>query len=197
MTQPPVFSLPEPPPGWPERDAGISLCMIVRDEERFLPDALESVRGVVDEMCIVDTGSRDTTVEIARRAGARIREIAWEDDFSKARNAALEMATYRWILVIDADERLSPRSRDFVRELRDRPAELTGLWVRCFNFTDDYKGTGAMSNALVRIFPNHGRIRYRNPIHEIVALDGSQSGVPAVLSPVEIIHLGYMQDVMR
>lgn len=197
MSQPPVFSLPEPPPGWRQRDAGISLCMIVRDEERFLGDALESVRGVVDEICIVDTGSRDATLEIARRAGARIREIPWEDDFSKARNAALAMASRRWILVLDADERLAPRSRELVAQLRDQPAHLTGLWVRCYNFTDDYKGTGAMSNALVRIFPNDERVRYRNKLHEFIALDGSEAGMPAVLSPIEIIHLGYMQDVMR
>jgi tetratricopeptide (TPR) repeat protein len=199
VTQPPVFSvdaLPVPPRDWPKREAGISLCMIVRDEERFLPEALESAREVVDEICIVDTGSSDGTIEIARRAGARVNEIAWEDDFSKARNAALAMATKRWILVIDADERLSPRSHAILRELRTREAHLTGLWTRIYNFTEDYKGTGAMSNVLVRVFPNHERIRYRNPIHEFVALDGSEKGMPALLSTIEIVHLGYRSDVM-
>lgn len=171
--------------------------MIVRDEERFLADALESVRGVVDEICVVDTGSRDRTIEIARTAGARVREIRWEDDFAKARNAALEMATLQWIFVLDADERLAPRSRDALAAIRTLPAHLTGVWVRCFNFAEDYKGTGAMSHALVRVFPNHERIRYRNRIHEIVALDGSEDGVPAVRSQIDIIHLGYTQEVMR
>lgn len=170
--------------------------MIVRDEERFLPEALESVRGVVDEICIVDTGSRDATLQIARDAGARIRELAWENDFSRARNAALEMATHRWILVLDADERLSPRSRDFVRELGSRPAHLTGLWARIYNFAEDYKGTGAMSNTLVRLFPNHERLRYRNSIHEFVALDNDERGMPSLRSPTEIIHHGYRDDVM-
>jgi glycosyltransferase involved in cell wall biosynthesis/Flp pilus assembly protein TadD len=192
-----IDDLPAPPAGWQTRPAGISLCMIVRDEERFLADALASVRGVVDEICIVDTGSRDATLEIARNAGARVRKIAWENDFSRARNAALEMAMRRWIFVLDADERLSPRSRELLTALRTHPAHLSGLWVRCFNFTEDYKGTGAMSNALVRIFPNHERIRYRNPIHEFVALDGNEAGMPAVLSGVEIVHLGYRADVMR
>ena len=171
--------------------------MIVRDEERFLSEALESVRGVVDEICIVDTGSRDTTLEIARGAGARVREIVWEDDFSAARNAALEMATRRWIFVLDADERLAPKSRETLTALREQPAHLTGLWVRCFNFAKDYKGSGAMSNALIRVFPNHERIRYRNRIHEIAALDGSEDGVPALRSKIDIIHLGYSDDVMR
>ena len=192
-----IRDLPAPPAGWPTRPAGISLCMIVRDEERFLGDALASVKGVVDEICIVDTGSRDATLDIAREAGARIRQIAWENDFSDARNAALEMATKRWIFVLDADERLAPRSREFLTALRSHPAYLTGLWTRCFNFTEDYKGTGAMSNALVRIFPNNQRIRYRNAIHEFVALDGNEAGMPALLSGIEIIHLGYRADVMR
>jgi glycosyltransferase involved in cell wall biosynthesis/Tfp pilus assembly protein PilF len=188
--------LPKPPGDWPKRQAGVSLCMIVRDEERFLGDALESVRGVVDELCIVDTGSQDKTLEIARRAGARIEEITWEGDFSKARNVALAMASRRWILVLDADERLSPRSREIIGALGAQPAYLTGVWVRCYNFTEDYKGTGAMSNALVRVFPNDERIRYRNKIHEFVALDGSEQGMPAMVSPIEIIHLGYRDDIM-
>ncbi len=109
--------LPKPPKGWPQRQAGVSLCMIVRDEERYLADALESVRGVVDEICIVDTGSKDRTLEIAQGAGARTEEIAWPGDFSKARNVALAMASRRWILVLDADERLSPRSREIIGAL--------------------------------------------------------------------------------
>lgn len=197
MHTPGIDDLPAPPAGWPARPVGISLCMIVRDEERFLDEALASVRGVVDEICIVDTGSVDSTREIARKAGARIREVAWEDDFSKARNAALEMATKRWIFVLDADERLAPRCRKMLAGLRTRPAHLTGLWTRCYNFSEDYKGTGAMSNALVRIFPSHERIRYRNRIHEFVALDGNEVGMPAILSGIEIVHLGYREDVMR
>ncbi|MBV8074455.1 MAG: glycosyltransferase [Candidatus Eremiobacteraeota bacterium] len=192
-----MTELPAPPRGWPQLPPGISLCMIVRDEEVFLGDALESVRGVVDEICIVDTGSTDRTVEIATAAGARVRNLAWENDFSKARNASLEMATKRWILVLDADETLSPNSRELVRSLRTKAAHLTGLWLRCYNLSDDFRGTGAMSNAIVRIFPNHERLRYRNVIHEFIALDGSEAGMPAVLSPVEIVHRGYLQDVMR
>ncbi|HEY1729799.1 MAG TPA: glycosyltransferase [Candidatus Baltobacteraceae bacterium] len=191
-----MLDLPEPPNGWPQRRAGVSLCMIVRDEERFLGDALASVRGVVDEICIVDTGSKDETLEIARKAGARIHEISWENNFAKARNAALALATHRWILVLDADERLSPRSREIVKELGAQSAHLTGLWTRIFNFTEDYKGTGAMSNMLVRFFPNDERIRYRNPIHEFIALDGNETGMPAKVSPIELIHFGYRDDVM-
>ena len=82
--------------------------MIVRDEESRLPACLESIRPAVDEIVIVDTGSTDRTVEIARSFGARVEVHPWQGDFSQARNIALELACGTWILYIDADERLRP-----------------------------------------------------------------------------------------
>lgn len=87
--------------------ARLSLCMIARDEERFLPGCLASVRGVVDEVVITDTGSTDGTVDIARAFGAIVRFLAWPGDFSVARNDALEGTSGDWILWLDADERLA------------------------------------------------------------------------------------------
>jgi len=179
------------------RPAGISLCMIVKDEERFLADALRSVAGVVDEICIVDTGSTDGTLAIAREFGARIAQIAWSDDFSAARNAALALATRRWIFVLDADERLVPESRDALRAIGASPARGRGCWIACRNLADDFKGTGAMTNAIVRLFPNDPRIRYRNAIHEYVTCDGLESGLPSDLAPIEIVHLGYLSEIVR
>jgi tetratricopeptide (TPR) repeat protein len=181
----------------PDRPAGISLCMIVKDEERFLADALRSVAGVVDELCIVDTGSTDATVEIARRFGARVERLAWNDDFSAARNAALALATRRWIFVLDADERLAGDSREALRAIGAAPARGRGCWIACRNLADDYKGTGAMTNAIVRLFPNDERIRYRNPIHEYVTRDGAESGLPSDRSPIEIVHFGYLSEIVR
>lgn len=82
----------------------ISLTMIVKNEERCLARCLESVKGIVDEMIIVDTGSSDQTKEIAEQYGAKVYDFTWCDDFSKARNYALSKATYNWRLVLDADE---------------------------------------------------------------------------------------------
>ena len=87
----------------------IGAAMIVRNEERFLDDCLASIAGQVDEIVLVDTGSTDLTLEIAGRYGARIIEYPWSDDFSAARNHALDHASSDWILYIDADERLGPR----------------------------------------------------------------------------------------
>lgn len=190
------FNLPLPPRGWPQRLPGISLCMIVRDEERFLAECLASVQGVVDEINVVDTGSTDATPEIAARFGARVERRLWRDDFAWARNEALALATRRWILVLDADERLVPESARELVALRTTPAHLCGLWVRCRNLVDDFKGTGAMTNALVRVFPNHPRLRYRNAVHEFVCLDGSPYGMEAVNTALEIEHHGYLREVI-
>ena len=86
----------------------ITLCLIVRDEERFLPGCLASVAGAVGQIVVVDTGSRDRTREIAAAAGAALVDHPWAEDFAAARNAALPYVTGQWILVLDADERLAP-----------------------------------------------------------------------------------------
>ena len=84
----------------------LSVCMIVRDEEKNLPRCLESVESVADELIIVDTGSKDNTISIAKDFGAKIFHFEWCDDFSAARNQYLKYATGNWILQIDADEEL-------------------------------------------------------------------------------------------
>ena len=90
----------------------LSATLIVRDEERNLRDCLGSIDGVVDEVVVVDTGSTDGSVEIARELGARVDLPPWRGDFSEARNVALEEARGEWILYLDADERLRPVDRD-------------------------------------------------------------------------------------
>jgi glycosyltransferase involved in cell wall biosynthesis len=93
----------------------ISLCLIVRDEARDLPACLASVNALCDELVVVDTGSRDETVRLATEAGARVVHFAWCDDFAAARNASIAAARGRWVLVLDADERLTADSHARIR----------------------------------------------------------------------------------
>jgi tetratricopeptide (TPR) repeat protein len=190
------FGLPRPGPGMPELPAGISLCMIVKDEERFIEMCLRSVAAHVDEICIVDTGSTDRTLEIAARFGARVVHRPWRDDFAWARNEALKMATKRWILVLDADEELDAVSHEVLRTMRTVPAALSGIWLRCQNLSDDYKGTGASSHALVRFFPNNARLRYKSAVHEYITLDELATGIDAKNSPLSITHHGYLSEIV-
>jgi tetratricopeptide (TPR) repeat protein len=190
------FGLPHPPAGFPQKPPGISLCMIVKNEEKFLPHCLQSVAGIVDEINVVDTGSTDATVEIAKSFGARVEHREWRNDFAWARNEALSLATKRWVLVLDADEELDAGSREMLIGMKIVPAHLIGLWVRCYNLADDYKGTGSSSHALGRFFPNNPRIRYRSPIHEFISLDQNITGLDCKPSLISITHHGYLKGVV-
>ena len=107
--------------------------MIVRDEEEHLGVCLASLAGIVDDVVVVDTGSVDDTIAIATRLGAWVYHHAWTDDFSAARNVALDHADGRWILYIDADERLRPIVRDRVVALLEHAEEVAlPVWLRPF-----------------------------------------------------------------
>jgi len=144
----------------------LTLCMIVRDEEALLARCLAAVAGVVDEVCVLDTGSGDATVEIAREHGARVAPFVWCDDFAAARNASLDLvpeAGGGWILVLDADEALvADGARERLLEFAARhPGEAGHLLVE--NLADD----GPASRAEVtRFFPAGPQWRYRGRIHE-------------------------------
>jgi glycosyltransferase involved in cell wall biosynthesis len=104
------------PIAWPElpdpnREPRLSVCMIVKDEERFLGQCLASVRDIADELIVIDTASTDRTVEIAQEHGAHVGHFKWCNDFAAARNASIITATGDWILFLDADEELSPTEK--------------------------------------------------------------------------------------
>jgi tetratricopeptide (TPR) repeat protein len=191
-----LYGLPEPPAGWPQKPAGISLCMIVKNEERFLEQCLESVADVVDEINIVDTGSTDGTIEIARRFGARIERREWRNDFAWARNESLAMATKRWVLQLDADEVLEENSRAELRAVGSVPAHLTALLVRCTNVMDDAQKNGSVSHAVTRIFPNHPEIRFRGRVHEFPAVGSDETTIVSLPTNIRIRHFGYLDAVV-
>lgn len=170
--------------------------MIVRDEARFLPACLASVAGVVDEVVVVDTGSRDGTPEIARRHGARVLYRPWEDHFGAARNAALEQATGDWILVLDADEALHPDDRSALRRLLEHPT-AEGFVCRVLSFLGPAPGDAFVTDPACRLFRNRPVYRYREAIHEemgrvIARHAGRERLVPA---DVRILHYGYLDGV--
>jgi len=94
----------------------LSLAMIVKNEEFVISNCLSSVRGLVDEMVLVDTGSTDYTKIIAKTIGAKVIDFEWVDDFSAARNESLKYCTSDWILVLDADESIDLIDHQTIRE---------------------------------------------------------------------------------
>ena len=175
----------------------ISLCMIVRNEEHFLRDALTSVEGVVDEICIVDTGSTDGTIAVAESFGARITHIAWRDDFAWARNASLALATGAWILVLDADERLAPGSRDALRALRSERPDGQGRWLRCRNLKRRAAGDRGVDQ---RDRPDLSERAQRFATGErctSLSLVRARNAASVPRRPrIEIFHYGYLPEIM-
>jgi glycosyltransferase involved in cell wall biosynthesis len=132
----------------------------VRDEERTLAACLESARDLVDEICIVDTGSTDRTQEIARSFGAKLRTVPWKDSFAEARNASLEMASGDWILVLDADETIRPEAGPELRKLAAQTAVL-GAFARLI----DHACSEASEDWVMRFFKNDPEHRFVGAIH--------------------------------
>jgi tetratricopeptide (TPR) repeat protein len=146
-------------PSFGSGDPLLSATLIVRNEERFLGDCLRSIQDVADEIVVVDTGSTDRTRHIARNLGARLYDFPWTDDFSAARNHALDRARGAWILYIDADERLRPCDADDLRVQLSDPAYVAYrvlLHARP-NLTPYWE---------MRLFRNDPSIRFRGVMHE-------------------------------
>ncbi len=184
--------------------AKISLCMIVRDEEALLGGCLASVRGAVDEVIVVDTGSRDGTKRVAQEAGARVYDFAWCNDFAKARNESLRRARGEWVLVLDADERLAPGSAARLRHLVHRAKFDLGM-LRLHDATrldasaEDVL-SGRAREAEVQLVPrllrNTDGLAYVDPVHENVTPWLKRRGMRMVAVEVDIIHLGATLEIV-
>lgn len=167
--------------------------MIVKNEAKNLPRCLDSVRGVVDEIVIVDTGSTDDTVAVAEKYGARILHFTWCDDFAAARNEAVGHARGSWILALDADETLAREARRKLRSLLTDDRYQAHL----LNIRSPLKGTrsqAAVINAWPRVFRNRPEIRYEGRVHEQISPSIARIGGTIAATDLVIDHLGYHQD---
>ena len=126
--------------------ARISQCMIVKNEEKNIERALSWGKGIVSEQIVVDTGSTDRTVELAKQMGARVYHFEWIDDFAAAKNYAISKARYEWIALLDADEYFlendARKLLAYIQELQDTDYDIIlSSWVHldnaggCISFT--------------------------------------------------------------
>jgi GT2 family glycosyltransferase/cytochrome c-type biogenesis protein CcmH/NrfG/predicted SAM-dependent methyltransferase len=174
----------------------VSLCMIAKNEERFLADCLASVDGVVDEIVFVDTGSTDRTIEIAKGCGAAIYQFEWTENYSDARNEALKHATGDWILMLDADERLDPAAKAAI--LRAVRASDTDAYELLFhNYCREGSSSPDIVHRVCRLMRNRPEYRFQGRIHEnnvpsIVASGGVIRELDAIVH-----HYGYRADVKK
>ncbi|TAK26885.1 MAG: tetratricopeptide repeat protein [Chloroflexota bacterium] len=178
----------------------ISLCMIVKDEEKNLRRCLESVRGHVDEMVVVDTGSSDRTPEIAQELGARVLHFQWTDNFAAARNYAVQNATGDWVLHLDADEELETSTASSLRSLLARIGSRLGCYrlpvVNLIGKPDRPSKLLSYQRRLFRRQPE--MIRYVGIIHEQVqCLTGDRNWILESTDDFRIIHYGYLPQAYQ
>jgi tetratricopeptide (TPR) repeat protein len=161
----------------------LSLCMIVKDEEKFLPTCLESIRDYVDEIIIVDTGSTDRTIEIAERYNAKVYHHAWENSFSKARNYSLKYATCDWIIWLDADEEVDKEDAHKLKEvIKDNTVDVIHIPV----FNKPVGGKNSSVSNLEKIFRNHIGIYFEGIVHNCLKYSGPSKNVN-----IRQYHYGY------
>lgn len=173
----------------------VSLCMIVRNEAPNLPRCLSSTRDVVSEMIIVDTGSKDDTVQIARSFGATVVHEPWRDDFAAARNRGLDLATGEWVLLLDADEQLAEPGKQHIPGMLAIP-EVEGWLAPMINLLGDDRAGNEEISLNLKLIRNRRPYRFEGAVHEQIlpSILAAKPDAKIVLSPMRIIHYGYRDD---
>lgn len=182
----------------------ITLSMIVKNEEKMLRGCLDSVHKLVDEIVIVDTGSTDKTIEIAKEFGAKVYNFNWIDDFAAARNESLRHSNGKWILYLDADERISQMEINKFRDSLSKLDENTGGLI-CTIESPHANLTGGTSDvhrgSYPRIFRNLGieKVKFQGRVHEQISPSLKENNLVLLQSDIIIYHLGYDQsrDIME
>lgn len=189
----------------------ISLCMIVKDEQDWIRQCIESVQSIVGEVIVVDTGSTDRTVEIAKELGAKVFFQEWESDFAKARNFSIEKAKGEWILILDADEAIAKKDLPALKKLTKdkkicweflqrhysndhRLSEFTPVSGEYPEWEEGHRGY--FESNCVRLFPNNAGLYYEGRVHELVEHSIRKIGKHKIKrTEVRIQHFGHTDKV--
>ncbi|MFH1026281.1 MAG: glycosyltransferase, partial [Nitrospirota bacterium] len=189
----------------------LSVCMIAKNEEKYIARCLASLTPVADEIIIVDTGSTDRTKDIARAFGAQVYDLPWTDDFSTPRNHSLSFAKGQWVLVHDADEVISSRDYDKLKDIigqktpqllaytlttrtyTNNPSAV-GWNLNSGEYPDEEESAGWLSSTKTRLFRNDRRIRFENQVHEFVEPSLASAGVKIKHCTIPIHHYGKLDQ---
>ena len=177
----------------------ISVCYIVKNEAANLTRSLSTVNAFADELVVADTGSEDASKEIAARAGAKVLDFPWRDDFAAAKNFALDAATGDWIVFLDADEGfLHPASvRAAVDALSAVCPPLAAVRVEMVEIDGDDGGRESGRDRLLRLFRRLPELRYQGRIHENIARMGGALRLGFADDRLSLYHTGYSSSIIR
>jgi len=191
-------------------DDKVSLCMIVKNEEKHLAKCLLSVKPLVDEMVVVDTGSTDRTKDIAKVFGAKVYDFEWTDDFSEARNFSISHSSGSWIFIMDADEVISPLDHEEFKNIVEKQtsksvaysletrnytlnANTVGWRANEGKYSKEEAGTGWYPSVKVRLFKSADHIRFQFPVHEMVDPSLKASDMEIERCGIPIHHYGQLE----
>lgn len=192
-------------------ETSISLCLIVRNEQAFLGPCLNSIKNLVNEIIVVDTGSNDRSTDIARIFGARVYHFKWRDDFSAALVYSMEKATGDWILILNADEIIAAQDQIILKKLiKKERKKFKAFSFQTRNYTNltngmDWQtndrsypqqetGKGWFPTKKVRLFPRYNGIRFEKLVHEPVETSIRKFGMAIEPCPIPIHHYGHLNE---
>ena len=161
----------------------ISLCMIVKNEEKTLDTCLNSIKNLVDEIIIVDTGSTDKTKEIAKKYTNKIYDFKWVDDFSKARNFSFSKATKDYIMWLDADDYLPKEEHNKFKKLKESLDGTVDMYTMIYIYSRDSNGKPTYIQRNYRLLKRANKYKWESPIHEFIQPTGK-----IVQTDITIIH---------
>lgn len=176
----------------------ISACYIVKNEAENLVKSIKSLKSQVNEIVVVDTGSTDNTIAVARKLGAKVYSFLWQDDFSKARNFALSKAEGDWLVLLDSDEYFTDETAGNIRQVIRQAQQADALLVQLVNYDVDKARIQEYFYQL-RIVRNQQGLHYEGKIHEELKLSEGKSMKFLMIPPeaLKIYHTGYSNSVTR
>ena len=169
----------------------ISVCIIAKNEEKYIEECLRKVKPYGFEIVVADTGSTDATKEIASRYADKVVDFTWINDFSAARNFCAQQASNNWILALDCDEYVESIDIQILRVLlQKKPKEVGVIRLKNIQLRDNDQ-LGYSLDDLPRLY-NRNYYHFEKPIHEqLVSIKNDSKRLDGFLMPMEVIHHGY------
>ena len=146
--------------------SNVTVVILTRNEEKNIEGAIENAKLVSEKVLIVDSGSTDNTVELARENGAKVVFREWDDDFSAQRNYALENIDTRWVVYLDADEQLNEQLISEIKKVIETDSVAMYRFIRRNSaFGKDFKYGVLGPDSVIRLFPKD-KVRWQDKVHE-------------------------------
>lgn len=173
--------------------ATLSLCLIAKNEEHNLPTLFDSIEGCFDEIILVDTGSTDNTVALAKERGAKVYHFDWVSDFAAARNFSFSKATSDYIGWMDLDDKLEGRE-NFIK-WKNTVMPLSNYWLATYHYASDAAGKPVCSFARERIVKRAAKFQWKYFVHEGIVPDGTEPVSSAYATSWAIVHRRTQADL--